>query len=219
MAVEVVGGILSGSLALLADAMHMFTDSLALGLTYFAFLWARRPADARYSFGYQRAETLAGYTNAVAMVGVILWIVAEAVHRFFSPAPVDGVMMAGVSLAGLGVNAAVLWVLSGSHAGHGHDNLNMRGARIHVVGDLFGSLAALISAGLIMGGGWYVADPITSLLVAALVAVSTARLLKDTGHILLEGVPTHLSADDVRTALMTHMPEVRGYATISTYGR
>lgn len=217
MAIEVTGGILSGSLALLADAAHMVTDTLSLGLTFLAFRWARRPADHRRSFGYQRAETLAGYTNAVAMVGVILWIVAEAVHRLMAPVPVAGGMMAGVAAAGLVANIIVFRLLSsGRHdhdhtsaQGHHHENLNMRGAILHVAGDLFGSLAALISAGLIIWKGWGWADPVTSLIVAGLVAVSTARLLKDTGHILLEGVPTRLRAEDVRRVVMARIPGVR----------
>jgi cobalt-zinc-cadmium efflux system protein len=213
MAVEVAGGVLSGSLALMADAVHMMTDALALGLALAATRWARRPADARRSFGYGRAETLAGYTNAVLMAGVVVWIVVESVHRLIVPPVVDAPLMLGVSIAGLAVNALVLFILSRgngqAHHGchHAHD-VNVRGALLHVAGDFFGSLAAILSAILILTMGWSIADPVTSLLVAGLVAVSTVRLMRETGHILLEGVPSRLTPDDIRQTVLTGVPEV-----------
>lgn len=214
MAVEIAGGIISGSLALMADAIHMMTDALALGLALAAARWARRPADVRRSFGYARVETLAGYTNAVLMVGVVIWIAVESAHRLMVPPVVEAPLMLAVSVVGLMVNALVLYILSrGGGCAHGHTHaqrhdVNVRGALIHVAGDFFGSLAAIISAVLILTMGWYVADPITSLLVAGLVAVSTVRLMRETGHILLEGVPSRLTPDNVRQTILTQVPEV-----------
>ena len=190
---EAVGGWLSGSLALLADAGHMLVDALALLLAWGGALMARRPADARRSFGYARMEVLAGYTNALTQFVLAAWIVYEAALRLAHPLPIRSGLMLVVAAAGLAVNALVLRVI-GTHA---HDDLNAAGARLHVLGDLLGSLAAVSAALLIRYFGWHAADPALSVVVALLILVSAWNLLRRSAHILLEGTPEGMQADDV----------------------
>ncbi|MEO8010691.1 MAG: cation diffusion facilitator family transporter [Dokdonella sp.] len=185
MIVEAVGGWISGSLALLADAAHMLVDAGALMFAWLGAHFARRPADALRSFGYARLEVLVGYTNALTQVFLVLWIAFEAVTRFLNPAPILSGTMLLVACAGLGVNLIVLRVLGG----HDHDDLNTAGARLHVIGDLFGSLGAVVAALVVryFDGLW--ADPAISILVSLLILNSAWRLLRRSAHILLEGVP------------------------------
>jgi cobalt-zinc-cadmium efflux system protein len=190
---EAVGGWLSGSLALLADAGHMLVDALALLLAWGGAYIARRPADARRSFGYARMEVLAGYTNALTQFALAAWIVYEAALRLANPVAIQSGLMLVVALAGLAVNMLVLRVI-GEHA---HDDLNAAGARLHVLGDLLGSLAAVAAALLIRYFGWLAADPALSIVVAVLILVSAWNLLRRSAHILLEGTPDDIQAADV----------------------
>ncbi|MBL4864510.1 MAG: cation transporter [Rhodobiaceae bacterium] len=199
MGVEIIGGILSGSLALIADAGHMATDAAALGLAYYAFHLSARPADPVRSYGYHRAETLAAFVNALAMIGLVIWIIAEAVQRFFDPVEVIADLMLWVAAGGLIVNIFSFWLL---HTGD-KENLNMRGAAVHVMGDLLGSVAAIAAAVIILATGWTYIDPLLSILVALLILRSAITLARLSGHILMEGTPAGLDLDEVRADL-TH---------------
>ena len=197
MVAEVIGGWLSGSLALIADAGHMATDTGALALAYYAFRLAARPADATRSYGYQRAETLAAFVNAITMIALAIWIIIEAVQRFLDPVEVLGGLMLWVAAGGLLINIAAFWLL---HSGD-RENLNMRGAAVHVMGDLLGSVAAITAAIVILSTGWMPVDPLLSVLVAALILRSALSLARQSGHILMEGTPRNLDMDEVRDDL------------------
>ena len=194
---EALGGWLSGSLALLAEAGHMLVDALALLLAWSVARIARRPADARRSFGYARMEVLAGYTNALAQVALTVWIVYEAVERLASPVPIRSGLMLGVALAGLSVNLLVLSVIGR----HDHDDVNAAGARLHVLGDLLGSIAAVAAALLIRYAGWIAADPALSIFVALLILGNAWNLLRRCAHILLEGTPDDVESGEVAAAI------------------
>ncbi|MBO9662811.1 cation diffusion facilitator family transporter [Dokdonella sp.] len=203
---EAIGGWLSGSLALLADAGHMLVDAAALMFAWLGAHFAQRPADARRSFGYARLEVLVGYSNALVQFVLVAWIVVEALLRLSEPQPILSGTMLVVAIAGLVVNAFVLFVLSG----HDHDDLNTASARLHVLGDLFGSLGAVTAALLIGWLGWLWADPIVSILVSLLILASAWRLLRRSAHILLEGSPEGIDADRVGEALQREADGVRG---------
>lgn len=194
---EAVGGWLSGSLALLADAAHMLVDAAALLFAWLGARYARRPADARRSFGYVRLEVLVGYSNSLFQLLLVAWIVVEALLRLHAPQPVLSGTMLVVASAGLLVNGFVLLALSAPD----HDDLNTAGARLHVLGDLFGSFGAIAAALLIRYCGWLWADPVLSILVSLLILSSAWRLLCRCGHILLEGTPEGIDAERVGEAL------------------
>ena len=194
--VEAIGGWVAGSLALLSDAGHMITDAAALGLALFANAVARRPASSRASYGYGRAEVLAGFVNAIAMLAVVALIAIEAVRRLLEPSPVAGGTVTAIAAVGLAVNLVAAWVLS--RAG---GSFNTRGALLHVMGDLLGSLAALVAGGVILATGWTPIDPILSLAVALLILRSTWQLLKQSTGVLMEGVPRHLDFDAIGRSL------------------
>jgi len=196
LVVEAAGGWISGSLALLADAGHMFVDAFALLLAFLGAYFARRPADDRRSFGYARLEVLVGYTNALFQFALVAWIVVEAVGRFAKPEPILSGTMLIIAVAGLLVNLFVLQVLGG----HDHDDLNAAGARLHVLGDLLGSLGAVTAALLIRWQGWLWADAAFSILVSLLILGSAWRLLKRSAHILLEGTPDGVDTAQVAVA-------------------
>ncbi len=196
--VEAVAGWWSGSLALLGDAGHMLTDTLALGLAAGAAMLAKRKPSVRHSYGLGRAEILAALINAVAMVAIVVFIVAEAVERFRQPAAVNGVIVMGVAFVGLLINIGAAWLLSAGH--HGHD-LNVRAALLHVLGDLLGSVAALLSGAVIMLTGWTTIDPLLSLLIVVLILVSALRILREALHALMEGVPLHLNLERIGYAM------------------
>ncbi|MES0872619.1 cation diffusion facilitator family transporter [Sinimarinibacterium thermocellulolyticum] len=211
MLVEVIGGIFSGSLALLADAGHMLTDVLALALA----LWARhqtlRPADAQRSYGYHRLPVLAAFVNGLALLAIIVWIGIEAVQRLLTPPPVAGELMLGVAAAGLLVNIAAFFVLRGARHDHDHaHDLNLRGALLHVLGDLLGSAAAIVAAVVILVTGWMPIDPLLSLLVAALILRSAWRLVRESAHVLLEGTPEGFDAAQFADRLVADVAGVRG---------
>lgn len=201
MLAEVVGGVISGSLALLADAGHMLTDSASLLLALWAARLARRPADVRQTYGYHRVQVLAAFVNGLALLLIVAWIAIEAVRRLFEPVAVTTPVMLIVAFAGLVVNLVVFWRL---HSGAG-DNINVRGALIHVMGDLLGSVAAIVAALVIMATGWMPIDPLLSLLVAVLIARSGWKITRQSAHILLEGAPAHIDsrrlARDIPAAL------------------
>ncbi|MDE2271137.1 MAG: cation transporter, partial [Xanthomonadaceae bacterium] len=206
LVVEVFGGWWSGSLALLADAAHMLVDAGSLALAWAAAVFALRPADARRSFGYARLEVLAGFVNALVQVLLVVGIVYEAIRRLLA---LDGIhihsgTMLLVALAGLAVNAVVLRSL---HA-HGDDDLNTAGARLHVFGDLLGSVATVLAALLVRYLGWEWADPALSLLVSLLILRGAFVLLRRSSHILLEGVPDDLAPEEIRRALAGADPAI-----------
>jgi cobalt-zinc-cadmium efflux system protein len=202
--VEAVGGWWAGSLALLSDAGHMVTDVAALAIAMFAQHLAQRPPSRRASYGYARAEVLAAFSNALIMLAVVGWIAFEAVRRLFSPAPVAGGLVIAVAAGGLTINVLCAWLLSGG------GNLNSRAALVHVLGDMAGSVAALVAGAVIATTGWVPIDPLLSLFVAVLILHSTWLLLKAATPILMQGVPAHLSYDEIGRAL-TRVP---GVATV-----
>jgi cobalt-zinc-cadmium efflux system protein len=204
MVVEAVGGWLAGSLALLADAGHMLTDTAALALAWFGFRIARRPADRARTYGFGRVRVLVAFVNGLTLLGICTWIVIEALRRLADPVEVLGGWMLAVAVAGLVVNIAAFALLHGAD----RENLNIRGALLHVLGDLLGSVAAIAAAGVILATGWTPIDPLLSLLVAGLIVVSAVRLLRDSGHILLEGAPPHLDVEEIRRDLEGAIPEV-----------
>lgn len=190
MVVEFVGGMLSGSLALIADASHMMTDAVALGLAASAQWLSMRPADGRLHFGYRRIQVLAAFVNGIALVILLIWIVGEAIRRFIRPVEVAWEPMLVIAVLGLLANVVAFKLLHGSAA----TNINVRGAMLHVVGDLMGSVAAVIAAVVIAFSGWTRIDPLLSIMVAILIGYSAYNLLRETAHILLEGAPKGLDA-------------------------
>lgn len=202
--VEAVGGLLSGSLALLADAGHMATDAAALALAWFGFRIARRAPDARRSFGYHRFQVLAAFANALALIAIAAWIVIEAARRLADPIEVLARPMLAIAVVGLVINLVAFAIL------HGGDrrNLNLRGALLHVLGDLLGSVAAITAAMVIIATGWTPIDPVLSLVVALIVLRGGWGLAKRAAHILLEGSPEDLDTETVRTALIEGVDEV-----------
>jgi cobalt-zinc-cadmium efflux system protein len=204
MVVEIVGGLLSGSLALLADAGHMVTDTAALALAWLAFRMARRPADAERSYGYHRFQVLAAFINGVALLIIVAWIIFEAVQRLREPGEILAGLMMSVAVAGLLVNVAAYLILHGGD----RENLNMRGATLHVMGDLLGSLAAMVAAGVVMATGWTPIDPLLSVLVALLILRSAWSLLRHSSHVLLEGTPSEIDVARLKADLVDSVPEV-----------
>ncbi len=201
--VEAVGGWWSGSLALLSDAGHMLTDSASLGLALFAHAYASRPPSARASYGHGRAEVLAAFVNAIAMLAIVVAIVVEAARRLVAPEPVAGGTVLGIAAVGLAVNLFVAWRLSSASG-----SVNARAALLHVMGDLLGSVAAIAAGAVILATGWTPIDPILSVVVALLILRSTWRLLRQTTEVLMERVPAHLDYASIGQALAS-IPGVR----------
>jgi cobalt-zinc-cadmium efflux system protein len=193
MVAELVGGILSGSLALLADAGHMLTDVAALALSVFAMRLSRTPPSTRRTFGYVRLEILAALVNGAALLVIAGLILAEAWQRFRIPMEVDGALLLGVATLGLGVNVTGAMLL---HR-HAHDNLNVRGAYLHVLGDLLGSVGAIAAGIVILATGWTPIDPIVSIVIALLILWGAWSLVRDAAEILLESAPAHVDMDAI----------------------
>ena len=193
MVAEAAGGLYTGSLALLADAGHMLTDSVSLGLAWYAFHLADRKATARLTYGFDRVKTLVAYTNGIAIFAIGAWIVVEAFHRVNDPTTVLGGPMLVIAGLGLVVNIVTFFVLHGGD----RESLNMRGAILHVLGDLLGSVAALIAAVVIIYTGWMPIDPILSALVAVILFRSAWSLVRESGNLLLEGVPESMDRDSI----------------------
>jgi cobalt-zinc-cadmium efflux system protein len=196
-AAEVVGGLVSGSLALLADAGHMLSDGAAIGLTLFAMWFARRAPTPTRTFGNFRAEILAALVNGSTLVGIALIILIEAAHRLRQPVVVEGTVMLIVAVGGLLVNLAGLHLLRGGQRG----NLNVQGAWLHVVTDALGSAQAIAAAALIRAFGWTWVDPVASILIALLVVYSSWTLVRRAVGVLMEGTPAHIDPEAVRAAL------------------
>jgi cobalt-zinc-cadmium efflux system protein len=198
MLAELVGGLVTGSLALLADAGHMLSDSAALALSLFALWIAQRPANPRRTWGYYRIEILAALANGATLVAISVLILVEAWERFRQPSEVDAPVMMAIAVGGLAVNLIGLRILSGGKS----DSLNVRGAWLHVLTDALGSVQAIAAGALIWAFGWQWADPAASVLIALLVVYSAWDLLKETVGILMEGAPRHIDVDQVRNALI-----------------
>ena len=203
--VELGGGLWAGSLALASDAGHMFSDALALALAAGAAWLARRPPGLKHSYGLARVEVLGATLNGLLMLAIIVVLVVEAVQRLLEPRPVAAGAVIVIAAIGLLVNCAVVYVLS-----RGHHDLNSRAALIHVIGDLVSSLAAVIAGVVIHVTGWVLIDPILSLVIAGLILISTLRLLRDTLHVLMEGVPAAVDLAQIGAALAS----VRGVSAV-----
>jgi cobalt-zinc-cadmium efflux system protein len=214
MVVEVVGGVLSGSLALLADAGHMLTDTMALALTAAAFHLSARPADAQRSYGYSRFQILAAFVNGLSLIVIVGWILFEAVRRFITPIHVIGETMLVVAAAGLVVNIVAFLVLHGGD----QNNLNMRGAALHVAGDLLGSVAAIVAAIIILATGWMPIDPILSVVVAMLIFRSAWKLVRRSAHVLLEGVPEGVDTSQIHKRIVENISGVSDVHHIHVWG-
>ena len=203
MFAEVIGGVISGSLALLADAGHMLTDFASLMLAWFAIRLARKPADWNLTYGFDRFSVLAAMLNGLSLFAIAIWIVIEAIERLSAPHEVLGGMMLWVALAGLVVNIIAFLVLTRGES----ENLNVRAAALHVAGDLLGSVAAVIASVVIIYTGWTPIDPILSVLVVLIILKSAWAVVKESGHILLEGTPRGF---DRRMAANMLLNEVEG---------
>ncbi len=197
MVAEVVGGLLTNSLALLADAGHMLSDVAALSLSFFAVWLAQRPSPKARTYGYHRAEILAALANSVTLIVIALYIFYEAYQRIWDPPEVQGPLMMGIAVGGLAVNLLGLWILNTGRA----ENLNIRGAWLHVLTDALGSVGAIGAGVLIWGFGWDWADPVASVLIGALVIYSSWHLLSESLWVLMESVPARIDIHQVRSAL------------------
>ncbi len=202
MVVEAAGGWLAGSLALIADAGHMLSDTAALALAWAAFRVGRRPHDDKRSYGYHRFEIIVAFANGLALFAISAWIVVEAIGRLRAPVPVLGVPMLLVASAGLVVNLVALFVLRGGD----HRNLNVRAALLHVLGDLLGSIGAIGAAIVILATGWTPIDPILSIVLTLLILRGAWDVTRRAGHVLMEGTPDGFDAAAMRTDLMTAVP-------------
>lgn len=203
---EAIAGLVTGSLALLADAGHMFTDAGALALSLLAMRLAQRPPTPAKTFGYVRLEILAALVNGATLLAIAVFIVREAWLRLHDPVTVDGPVMLTVAVLGLGVNVAGALLL---HA-HAHDNLNMRGAYLHVLGDLLGSVGAIAAAAIILLTGWTPADPLISVVIAGLILFSAWRLMREATDVLLEAAPPHLDVPEI----VSELGEIAGLADV-----
>jgi len=207
MVVEVIGGLMTNSLALLSDAGHMLSDAVALGLSFFALKLGEKQASQSNTFGYRRFEIIAASLNGLTLMVISLYIFYEAFHRFLKPPEVQSTGMLIISVIGLLVNIAAAWMLM---SGDKDENLNVRSAFLHVIGDMLGSVGAIAAALLLIFFGWGLADPIASIIVAVLILNSGWRVTKDSFHILMEGTPVQFHLDDVKAALLEipHVIEV-----------
>jgi len=205
MVAEVIGGLLSGSLALLADAGHMLTDTVSLFLAWIAARMAHKPADTLRSYGYHRVQILAAFSNGVFFILIVGWITYEAVQRILNPVEVIGGIMLVVAGLGLVVNLLAFYILHGA----GGKDLNVRAALLHVLGDLLGSVAAISAAVIILGTGWMPIDPILSVFVALLILRSAWMVVRESTHILLEGTPQDIDIEILQTAIIDAIPCVR----------
>ncbi len=204
--VEAVGGWMSGSLAVLADAGHMFVDTLAIALAYAAHRLAARPASRSRSFGHTRLQVLAAFVNSLLLLGIVVAILFEAGQRLMTPHPINAPLALGVALIGVFVNLGAAKLL---HQGHGHDHdLNVRAAYLHVLSDLLGSGAAVLAAAIVWKTGWLAADPWLSMVVTALIAVGAWRLLRHSAHVLQEGTPDGFDAELLGRRLVAAVPSV-----------
>ncbi|MCL2335066.1 MAG: cation diffusion facilitator family transporter [Endomicrobia bacterium] len=198
MFVEFIGGLMSGSLALMSDAGHMLSDAFALGLSLSAVMAGQRSATKRKTYGYKRFEVLAAFFNAITIFLIAVFILKAAVVRIQNPAPVLSVPMFIIAAAGLLVNIIVLFILRG---GSHKENINVKSALVHVLGDLLGSVGVIIAAVLIYFFGWYIADPVISVVVAFIILYSAWKIFSESVNILLEGAPAHIDIDELKTKI------------------
>jgi cobalt-zinc-cadmium efflux system protein len=198
MVAEAIGGLITNSLALLADAGHMLSDVAALGLSLFALWVAGRPPTAQRTYGYYRAEILAALANGVGLVLIAIYVFIEASHRLGTRYEVRGPLMMEIAIGGLLVNLISLWLLRGGTG----ENLNVRGAWLHVLGDALGSVGAIAAGALILAFGWNWADPVASVLIALLVLYSAWSLVREAVAVLLEGAPGHIDVDELHDSIM-----------------
>jgi cobalt-zinc-cadmium efflux system protein len=198
MVAEFIGGVFANSLALIADAGHMLTDVAAMGLTIFAFWIASRPATRSKTYGYYRVEILAAFFNGVALVLLSVWVIYEAVERWRAPQDVRGTTLTIIAAGGLVVNIIVAGIL---HSGHKED-LNLRGAWLHVIGDMLGSIAAIITGILIVAFGWFWVDAVSSVLISLIIIYGAGRLVAESTNILLEGTPRHIDLLSVESVML-----------------
>lgn len=204
MVAEVAGGLVSGSLALLADAAHMMTDSASLALAWLGYRLAERPADATRTFGFGRVPILAAFANGLGLIVLAIWIVIEAAGRLTNPQPVMGDVLLLIAVGGLVVNLIAFAILHGG----ARDDLNLRGALWHVAGDLLGSLAAIAAAGVILLTGWTPIDPLLSVLVAGLVTIAGWRIVRESGHILMQGAPPGLDCAVIKADIAKNAGDI-----------
>jgi cobalt-zinc-cadmium efflux system protein len=198
MVAEVLGSWWTGSLALLADAGHMLADVAALALALTAVWFGARPATSSKTFGYYRLEILAALINGVALILIALFIFYEAYHRWAQPPEVKSTAMMMVAAGGLFVNVACAWVLHGDHK----DDLNVRGAWLHIMGDALGSVGAIVAGALMSLYGWYTADPLFSVAIGLLIVWSSWHLIRESTNVLLEGTPAHINLAAVEDAIL-----------------
>lgn len=201
MVVEIVGGVISGSLALLADAAHMLIDTVSLLFAWLAFKLSARPADRERTYGYHRFPILAAFTNGISLVFIVGWIFSEAVGRFINPTEVLAGPMLMVAVLGLAVNLGAFALFYGAD----RSNLNVKGAMLHIISDTLGSVAAISAALIIMTTGWMLIDPLLSFLIGLLVLRSAWFLIKESAHVLLEGVPKKLNVHEIGPDLLEHV--------------
>lgn len=195
---ELVGGIVANSVALIADAGHMLTDAGALGLSLFVAWFSRKPATPRRTYGHLRWEILAAFLNGATLLLLSAWILVEAIGRLRAPEPVGGALMLGIAVAGLAANGLSAWLLHG----HQDDSLNLRGAYLHVLSDLLGSVAVILAAAAVQWFGWTLADPIASIAVTLLIVRGAWRLVREAVDVLLEHAPAHIDAEALRAAML-----------------
>lgn len=203
---EVIGGLLTGSLALLADAGHMLSDSGSIAVALVAIWLARRPATAKRSFGFKRAEILAALFNGVTLVAISIWIFIEAIDRFADPPAVLAGWMLAIAIGGVVINVAGALILVRGDRG----SLNVRAAMRHVIADLLGSVGVVVAAIVILATGWVYADPLISVVIGGLVAASSWGVLRESVSILLEATPSGIDAEDVETKMLS----VRGVTNV-----
>ncbi|NNV07363.1 cation diffusion facilitator family transporter [Geobacillus sp. C56-T2] len=200
-AVEIAGGILSNSLALLSDSAHMASDVLALGLSMIALYLATRPPNPRFTFGFLRFEIITSFLNGLTLAVIALWILWEGIQRFLHPQPIQFRLMLGIAAIGLVVNATLTIVLSRSTKAE--DNLNVQSALWHFIGDLISSIGVIVSALLIYWTGWTVFDPIISLVIAAIIFTGGAKIMRESYLILMEAVPERFDLEQIRADIRT----------------
>ncbi|NMD68873.1 cation transporter [Bacillus sp. DNRA2] len=200
MVVEVIGGVMTNSLALLSDAGHMLSDAVALGLSFFAIKIGQRKATINKTYGYKRFEIIAAGLNGITLLIISIYIFVEAYQRFLNPPEIQSLGMLTISVIGLLVNIGAAFILM---SGDKDENLNVRSAFLHVIGDMLGSVGAIAAALVIYFFGWGIADPIASIIVAVLILFSGWNVTKESLHILMEGTPTNIKCEKVKQALMT----------------
>ncbi len=203
MLVELVAGILTNALVLIADAGHMFLDAAALGLSWWAARISARGYDHKLSYGYHRFQVLAAFVNGLTLVALVLWIAFEAISRVASPEPILPLPALAVATMGFIVNIVAFKWLHGAS-----DTTNVRSAALHVLGDLLGSAAAIAAAICVYFFGWLYADPILAILIALILGRGAYRVVKESTHILLEGVPTGIDLSDIKSRLIETIPNI-----------